>query len=59
MGHLGDKGKEIQEQVCATCNNLCKVTDHFVRENPWWTVGMVGAAALVVGLLLGQTSGRS
>ncbi len=59
LGDLGDKGKEIQEQVSKSCQNVCKTTDQFVRDNPWWTVGMVGVAALVVGLLLGQTTARS
>ncbi len=59
MSHLGDKGKEIQEQCCATAKNVCKVTDDFVRDNPWWTVGMVAVVALLAGLVLGQTTGRS
>ncbi len=59
IGNLGDKGKELQEHACKTTQHMCKVTDEFVRENPWWTVGLVAVAALVVGLLVGQSAGRS
>ncbi len=59
MGDLGDKGKELQEHACKAAQNMCKVTDDFVRENPWWTVGMVAVAGLLVGLLLGHSTARS
>ncbi len=59
INQLTEKYQDVQDRALETARNMCNVTDTFVRDNPWWMLGMVAVAALTVGLLLGQTTARS
>jgi ElaB/YqjD/DUF883 family membrane-anchored ribosome-binding protein len=51
---FNDRFQAIQERVGETARNVSRTTDEYVHENPWTTVGIVAAAALVIGFLLGS-----
>ena len=51
---MNEKFQAIQERVGETARNVSRTTDEYVHENPWKTIAMVAAAALIVGLLLGN-----
>ncbi len=63
MSHEANRLTETYQrwQSCAVegAQNLGRVTDDFVRENPWWSIGAVALAALAVGMLLAQSMRRS
>lgn len=46
-----DSGKE---QVIEKTREAVKVTDAYVSENPWRTIGAVGVAALLLGIIIGR-----
>lgn len=46
-----DSGKE---QVVERTKEAVKATDAYVSENPWRTVGAVGLAALLLGIIIGR-----
>jgi ElaB/YqjD/DUF883 family membrane-anchored ribosome-binding protein len=45
---------EIQSEIVAKTKEAAKVTDAYVHENPWKSVGFAAAVGLVVGLLIGR-----
>jgi ElaB/YqjD/DUF883 family membrane-anchored ribosome-binding protein len=64
----GTGGAEVQERAQATLQELrarlnaledqlrsrAREVDHYVHENPWQAVGIVGGVALLLGLALGR-----
>jgi len=53
-----NRAREFQNRARETAKNTYDTTDTLVRENPWWTVGIVALSALVLGLIIGATSRR-
>jgi len=49
-----EKAQEWQKRASDGARKAAQVTDDYVRENPWETVGYVAAAAFVIGFLLGR-----
>lgn len=48
------KAHELSDEALIRSKHLAKVSDHYVKDNPWKTI----AAAAGVGLLLGVILGR-
>ncbi len=55
MNQISEKYHQMQGRAKETAENVAHVTDSFVHDNPWWTLGMVAVTALVIGVLLGQS----
>jgi ElaB/YqjD/DUF883 family membrane-anchored ribosome-binding protein len=45
---------EAQSVVIAKTKEAAKVTDAYVHENPWKSVGTAAAVGVVIGLLIGR-----
>jgi ElaB/YqjD/DUF883 family membrane-anchored ribosome-binding protein len=45
---------EAQSVVLAKTKEAAKVTDEYVHENPWRSVGFAAGVGLVIGLLIGR-----
>lgn len=45
---------EAQSVVIAKSKEAAKVTDEFVHENPWKSIGFAASVGLIVGLLIGR-----
>ncbi|HNV88758.1 MAG TPA: DUF883 family protein [Methylotenera sp.] len=45
---------EAQSVVVAKTKEAAKVTDEFVHENPWKSIGFAASVGLIVGLLIGR-----
>jgi ElaB/YqjD/DUF883 family membrane-anchored ribosome-binding protein len=45
---------DAQSVVLAKTKEAAKVTDEYVHENPWRSVGFAAGVGLVVGLLIGR-----
>jgi ElaB/YqjD/DUF883 family membrane-anchored ribosome-binding protein len=45
---------ELQSTVVAKTKEVAEVTDVYVHENPWKSVGFAAAVGLAVGLLIGR-----
>ncbi len=58
INQLSAKYQDLQNRAVESARNMCTATDHYVHENPWWTIAMVAVSGIVLGLLLGQV-GRS
>jgi ElaB/YqjD/DUF883 family membrane-anchored ribosome-binding protein len=48
----------LQNVVVTRAKDVGKVTDSYVRENPWKSVGIAAGAAAGIGLLVGFLTGR-
>lgn len=48
------KLQSAQQKVSDTAKNVSRVTDDYVRGNPWKTAAMVALAACVFGFLIGN-----
>ncbi len=46
--------QEVQEELKARARYAARVTDDYVHENPWKSMGVVAAVGIVVGLLLSR-----
>jgi ElaB/YqjD/DUF883 family membrane-anchored ribosome-binding protein len=49
-----ERAQEWQKRASDSARKAAQVTDDYVREKPWETVGYVAAAAFVIGFLLGR-----
>lgn len=45
---------DAQSVVIAKTKEAAKVTDAYVHENPWRSIGLAASVGLVVGLLIGR-----
>jgi ElaB/YqjD/DUF883 family membrane-anchored ribosome-binding protein len=45
---------EAQSIVIEKTKEAAKVTDEYVHENPWKSVGLAASVGLVIGLLIGR-----
>ena len=45
---------DAQSVVIAKTKEAAKVTDEYVHENPWRSIGFAASVGLVVGLLIGR-----
>jgi ElaB/YqjD/DUF883 family membrane-anchored ribosome-binding protein len=45
---------DAQSVVIAKTKEAAKVTDEYVHENPWRSIGLAASVGLVVGLLIGR-----
>lgn len=48
--------QEVQEELKARARQAAKVTDEYVHDNPWKSMGYVAVAGLILGLLLTRRS---
>ena len=46
--------QEVQQELKSRARQAAKVTDEYVHDNPWKSMGYVAAAGLIVGLLLSR-----
>ena len=56
-----DGRRKIQDMATTATERsrqAMNVTDDWVRQNPWMTVGVAVGIGLIIGLLLGQGGGR-
>lgn len=49
-----DNFKVTQEKAIAQSKEAARVTDEYVHENPWRSMGMVGLAGLLLGVIIGR-----
>jgi len=45
---------EAQSKMIAKTKEAAKVTDEYVHENPWKSVGLAASVGLIIGLLIGR-----
>jgi ElaB/YqjD/DUF883 family membrane-anchored ribosome-binding protein len=50
---IQDRAREFQKRARETAKNTYDTTDTWVRDNPWMSIGIVAASALVLGMALG------
>jgi ElaB/YqjD/DUF883 family membrane-anchored ribosome-binding protein len=43
-----------QESIAKRTKEAAQTTDQYVHDNPWRSVGIVAAASIVIGLLIGR-----
>jgi len=43
----------MQERVGETARDVSRSTDEYVHENPWKSIAIAAAAALLLGLIIG------
>jgi len=48
------KVEEAEEALMLRTREAARVTDEFVRDKPWYAVGIAAAAGLVIGMLIGR-----
>jgi ElaB/YqjD/DUF883 family membrane-anchored ribosome-binding protein len=48
------KMSDAQEAIIEKSKVAAKVTDEYVHENPWKSIGLSAAVGLVIGLLIGR-----
>jgi ElaB/YqjD/DUF883 family membrane-anchored ribosome-binding protein len=53
INRISEKYQQIQNRARETAQNTYDTTDTWVRQNPWLSVGIATASALVLGLVLG------
>jgi len=46
--------QEVQQELRSRARQAAKVTDEYVHDNPWKSMGYVAAAGVIVGLLLSR-----
>jgi ElaB/YqjD/DUF883 family membrane-anchored ribosome-binding protein len=51
---LKDKAQEWQRKASDNARKAARVTNDYVRDNPWESVGYVAAGAFIIGFLLGR-----
>ncbi|HTD06115.1 DUF883 family protein [Undibacterium sp.] len=44
----------LEEAVLAKTKDAARVTDEYVKENPWQTAGVAAGVGLLLGLLIGR-----
>ena len=49
-----EKAQEWQKRATDNARKAAQVTNDYVRDNPWETVGYVAAGAFIIGFLLGR-----
>ncbi len=49
-----EKAQEWQQKATDGARKAAQVTNEYVRDNPWETVGYVAAGAFIIGFLLGR-----
>jgi ElaB/YqjD/DUF883 family membrane-anchored ribosome-binding protein len=49
-----DKAQEWQKKATDNARKAAQVTNDYVRDNPWESVGYVAAGAFIIGFLLGR-----
>jgi ElaB/YqjD/DUF883 family membrane-anchored ribosome-binding protein len=54
QSQLSDRLEAMQQRLGETARNVSRNTDEYVHENPWLTIGIVAATALVLGFLIGN-----
>jgi ElaB/YqjD/DUF883 family membrane-anchored ribosome-binding protein len=50
---LSDRFQAVQQRVGETAKDVSRSTDEYVHENPWKSIAIVAAAALLLGLIFG------
>lgn len=53
-----DRLEKIRQQALSQANAAARVTDEYVRENPWRAVGIVAALSAAAGLVAGLLIAR-
>ncbi|NLY35326.1 MAG: DUF883 domain-containing protein [Alcaligenaceae bacterium] len=46
--------RETQEKAIVQGKEAVRVTDEYVHDNPWRSMGMVGLAGLLLGVIIGR-----
>ena len=49
-----EKAQEIQEKAVAKSKAAARVTDDYVHENPWRSIGVAFGVGIAVGLLINR-----
>jgi len=45
---------DLQDDAIGTAKAAARVTDDYVRDNPWQAIGLAAAIGLLVGLVIGR-----
>lgn len=46
--------RAVEQDLTSQAKAAVKEADHYVRENPWQSVGIAAGAAFLIGLLVGR-----
>ena len=46
--------RELQETITERAKETAKVTDEYVRENPWYAIGVAAAVGAVIALVVSR-----
>jgi ElaB/YqjD/DUF883 family membrane-anchored ribosome-binding protein len=49
-----EKAQDFQRKATHHARKAARVTNDYVRDNPWESVGYVAAGAFIIGFLLGR-----
>jgi ElaB/YqjD/DUF883 family membrane-anchored ribosome-binding protein len=52
--NLKDKALQWQQAAKENATEVARVTDSYVRDNPWGAIGIVAVFALAIGMLIGR-----
>jgi ElaB/YqjD/DUF883 family membrane-anchored ribosome-binding protein len=58
LAAAGDRLEQIRQQALGQANAAARVTDEYVRDNPWRAVGIVAALSACLGLVAGLLIAR-
>lgn len=48
------RAHHLQEEALVRGKHIAAVSDHYVKENPWKTIGAAAAIGLLLGVILGR-----
>jgi ElaB/YqjD/DUF883 family membrane-anchored ribosome-binding protein len=54
LRHARSSLSDMEQHFAARARHAAKATDRYVHENPWPSLGVVGGAAFILGLLIGR-----
>lgn len=54
LSHAKERLIAAEEAVVAKTRQAAKVTDEYVHENPWKSVGIAAGAGLIIGMLISR-----
>jgi ElaB/YqjD/DUF883 family membrane-anchored ribosome-binding protein len=55
---IKERAQEWQRRASDGARKAAAVTNDYVHDNPWESVGYVAAGAFVIGFLIGRLAGR-
>lgn len=54
LKHAKEKAADMQELICNKSVAAARVTDEYVREHPWHSIGIAAVLGMALGLLINR-----